>query len=743
MDRNPSMMKNILVFVAMILVIALLAAVAFFGVDMNVFEIPSVQDGIKLGLDLKGGSIITFEAVGENVSSDNMNIARDMLRQRLDSEGYTEALLYLSGANRIVVEIPDVTDPEEAISMIGSTAELEFCDYTGKVWLTGSAVKEAKAGYGPMQSGGTSQHYVELTFHEEFRKTWAEATMFAAQQTNGSNDSERNNYIALFMDEEMIFDPSVGSEYASTGIDSDSCIVTFSANGGEDAKRFANLVRIGQLPFQLEQVQLSSVGPTLGANSLNTSLMAGVIGIGLIILFMIIFYRLPGVMASLALVFYTVLVAVVLSVMRVNLSLPGIAGIILSIGMAVDANVIIFERIKDELRAGKTIRSACESGYKRALTAIIDSNITTIIAAVVLIAFGTGPIRGFAITLLVGVILSMFTVLVVSRVLLMQMVNLNVTSLPLYGVRKDLSEPRLYGSNFSFVKKFKIFGGISAVICLFAVVCIVLLPFGINFMNFDIDFSGGTSMHFDTKVTMTSEELTRVADIVEQTAGVVPSAPQKIGDTEVMVKTSSIDTNAREAVFNKLKETYPDIIRMNIEDVDPVVGKDLQRSAILSVIITVALMLVYITIRFQFSSGVAAVVALIHDLLVIVAGYVIFQIPINMNFIAVLLTILGYSINSTIVVFDRVRENRKIMQRTPFEDVVDRSTRQTLLRNVNTSLTTLLPIICISVLGVPSVRNFVIPLMIGILAGAYSSICLSGSIWSKIRAADQRISKKA
>jgi SecD/SecF fusion protein len=733
----------------MLAVIAALTAVAFTGLDLMVFKIPSVQDGIVLGLDLQGGSIITYEAeptqVNESTLNEDMAAAEQMLRQRLDALGYTEASLYPASATRIRVEIPDLEDPEEAVRMIGSTAQLEFRDSTDKVWLTGDAVELARAAYGDATGSGVNQHYVELTFKEEFRDDWAEATKFAANQTSP------DNFIAIYMDGKPVLaddgreiKPTVESEFAATGIEGDSCVVTFGQTSGasNDVRDFANLINIGKLPFQLNQVQLSSVGPTLGADSLNTSLIAGAIGLALVIVFMLVYYRLPGLMASISLAFYTALVAIVLAVMRVNLSLPGIAGIILSIGMAVDANVVIFERIKEELRSGKTVKGSVDAGYKRALTAIIDSNITTVIAGVVLLAFGTGAIRGFAVTLLVGVILSMITVLIVSRLLLNQMVNLGVTKLPLYGVRADRAEPRFQRIQTHFTKNFKWFGIPSLVICLFAAVCLVLLPFGVTLFNFDIDFVGGTSFHLETGKNLTADDLNSIANAVQEVTGEAPAAPQKVGETQVLIKTNDIDSETREKVVERLTQDYAGLETLETANVGSSVGSDLRRAAVLSVIIASALILLYITIRFQFSSGLAAVVALIHDLLIILAGYVIFQIPINMNFIAVMLTILGYSINSTIVVFDRVRENRRLMQKTSFADIVDRSIKQTMGRNINTTLTTLLPVICIIILGVPSVRNFAVPLTIGLLAGMYSSICLSGSMWHRISNADKTATDK-
>jgi SecD/SecF fusion protein len=424
--------------------------------------------------------------------------------------------------------------------------------------------------------------------------------------------------------------------------------------------------------------------------------------------------------------------------MRVNLSLPGIAGIILSIGMATDANIVIFERIKEELRSGKTVRSSVDSGFKRARTAIIDSNITTMIAGFVLLMFGTGPIQGFATTLLVGVALSMFTALVVTQMLLRQMAGLGVVNLWFYGVKEDRSEPKLQGGEFSYVKNFKWFGLPSLLICLVAVAALTAMPFGVTLFNFDIDFTGGTSFHYDTKTEMTAERLNEISGMVFDATGQQPSAPQRVGDTEVLIKMADTGSEDREAIFNRLKEAFPNLETLEVNNVGASVGADLRRAAVLSVIVASILILLYITIRFQFSSGLASIIAQLHDVAILLAAYVIFQLPINMTFIAVLLTTLGYQINATIVLFDRIRENRKRMQKTTFAGVIDRSIKQTLSRNINTTLTTLLPITCIIILGVPSVRNFALPIAIGLIAGAYSSIALSGPLWHAISNADKK-----
>ena len=429
------MKKSILSFVAVLLVIALLCCTAVFGLTVGPIQIPNVLDeenGIRRGLDLVGGSSITFEAQlpdGYNTSNlqSDMNSVQAMMTKRLDSLGYTEATVELVGDTRIKVDIPAISDPQEAVEVLGATAQLQFLNADGEVILGGSDIKSASAGYGKVsQTSVAEEHYVNVEFTDEAAEKWTEATKLAAQAEDGKN------YIKIVMDEETLSSPSVSSEYAETGITGGGCIISGNFDA-DSARTLAEQINIGQLPFTLEEVSMSAVGPSLGEKALSTSLTAGAIGILLVMIFMIVMYRVPGVIASIALLFYTALDAVILTVAHVNLSLPGIAGIILSIGMAVDANVIIFERIKDELHNGKTVRAAIDSGFSRAWTAIIDSNITTIIAAVVLYFFGSGTVVGFAITFGIGVVLSMFTAVTVTRFLLRRIVDFNIRNPKLYG----------------------------------------------------------------------------------------------------------------------------------------------------------------------------------------------------------------------------------------------------------------------------------------------------------------------
>ena len=692
--------------------------------------IPSVLDtdnGIRLGLDLVGGSRIVYEAEipdGYNQANlaDDMNSVQKVIRQRLTDKGFTEATVTLTGDNRVTVEIPQITNPEEAVQTLGTTAQLTFIDADGKEWLTGSDIKKATYGYGrPTGNEVTDVHYVQVQFTSEGQKKFAEATGNIAARTDGTN------VMAIVMDNQVISSPSVSSQ-----IDSDSCVISGSFTR-DSASELADLINAGQIPFSLKQVELRSVGPQLGADAMRTSLIAGAIGIVLVMLFMLIVYRIPGLVASIALCFYMVLEALIFSLVRVNLSLPGIAGIILSIGMAVDANVIIFERVKEELKNGKTVKSAIDSGFKRAFTAILDSNITTLIACAVLFFLGTGTIVGFATTLGIGVIVSMFTALTVTHFLLNRMVDFRVRNPKAYGLRdREAGKQR-----FAILKNFKIFGGISALLVVTGLVALILLPFGKNLFNLSIDFAGGTEMEFNMHTEVTQDVQTEVSGLFKDATGVDASSVTSSGDgnEDVLIRSTSITSEQRAAVIDKMLEKYSlaDTDILNNNDVSASVGSDLQRSAVICSVLAIVLMMLYITFRFEMTSGMAAVCCLMHDLLIMLSVYVWLQIPLDSNFIAAALTILGYSINASIIVFDRVRENLRTARREDFASVAERSVWQTMGRTINTTLTTLFTIGMVFILGVPSLKQFTLPLIVGILAGGWSSVLLSCSLWNVFR----------
>ncbi len=430
--------KNVISFLLVLVLIVVFAYVAAFDVKIGNIEVPSTFDkekGIKQGLDLVGGSIIVFEPDVKDLSKvtgEEMNAAESIIRARLDSQGYSEATISRQGNTGIRVEIPNIDDPQEAVKMIGTTAKLEFLDADGNVVMDGSKenVSSAASKYGPVSQTGGNEYYVQLALTSKGQKAFKAATEKAVSAVG-----ENKNYISIALDGEVQMSPTVKEV-----IDSDTCVITgnYDADGAEAV---ASLINSGQLPFSLKDAELRSVGPTLGSKALATSLKAALIGILLVMIFMLLVYRLPGLVADISLIAYISLVTLIMAgffvtKFRVTLTLPGVAGVILSIGMAVDANVVIFERIKEELKSGKSVGASVNAGFNRALTAVIDSNVTTIIAAVVLYFFGTGTVKSFAMTLFIGIVVSMLTAVTLTKFLLKQIVGFNLKNPVLYGLSK-------------------------------------------------------------------------------------------------------------------------------------------------------------------------------------------------------------------------------------------------------------------------------------------------------------------
>ncbi len=414
--------KSIVKLIIMLLIIGIMIFVAAFGVTLGNWRISPAIDGIKKGLDIAGGSSIQYDADADSITDEQRDTVVSILRTRLTDQGYTEATVQSQGDKRFYVEIPSVSDPREAVELLGQTAQLSFVDPDGNVIMTGEDVDTATAKYDQISQNSAAESYVELKLKDSGVEKFSEATGRLAGQAEGSN------YISIMLDDQVISSPRVQTQITDT-----TCIISGNFTV-ESARELASLIRAGQLPFKLIEVGVSTVGATLGETAFNNSILAALISLILIMIYMIIFYRLPGVVSAVALAFYTALTVLLLGWFKVNLTLPGIAGIILSMGMAVDANVVIFERIIDELKLGKTLRASVESGFHRALAAVVDSNVTTIIAAAVLLWLGSGTVKGFAVTLLIGVLVSMFTAIVITKFLLVQLVQLNIKNRKLYGI---------------------------------------------------------------------------------------------------------------------------------------------------------------------------------------------------------------------------------------------------------------------------------------------------------------------
>lgn len=714
--------KNILGLLLALIIISASLWVAYNGVGEKSI---AGAESVKLGLDLAGGVSITYEAVKENPTAQEISDTIYKLQKRLDEKGYTEGEVYKEGDNRVNVDIPGATDANKVLEELGKPGNLEFIDEAGTVVLSGMDVKTASVASTPADL--SSPFKVILEMNDAGQEKFAQAT--------AANIGKR---IAIVYNDVTLMAPTVQSEITEGNAEISGLASV------EEADDLASSIRIGALPLELSELRSNVVGAKLGQDAVTTSLLAGMIGFILIFVFMILYYRLPGLAANLALAFYAALMLMIISLGKITLTLPGIAGIILSIGMAVDANVIIFSRIREELALEKTLRASVKGGYKKAFSAILDGNLTTLIAAVVLYIFGTGTIKGFAVTLGLGIIISMFTALFVSHFIMNIFVGLGLTSKKLYGLPWQMPNMRI-------VENRKKFFAVSIVI-----IAIGLAKLPVNYfmdgaaLTYDIDFVGGTSTMVtlpDGKGYETKEALeTDLMDLVVTTTGdETPQFQEVKGTDQFIVKTSTLDTEKRIALEDAFKEKFG-VTTENIESqsFSATISGEMKRDAIISVLITSLCILIYITFRFKdLKLGLASIIALLHDIIIVFAVYAMFKIPINSSFIAAMLTILGYSINDTIVVFDRIRENQKHMKRGDYLGVVNSSVTQTLSRSINTSLTVVIMVVLLYFFGVQSMKQFALPLMVGMISGTYSSIFIASPLWYLFKKGDERKIKVA
>ena len=697
---------------------------------------------IKLGLDLAGGVSITYEATKDNPTATEMKDTIQMMQQRAEVYS-TESSVVQVGDNRIEIDIPGVADADEVLKSLGKEGSLDFVaeddmkldkkgnpQYT-KTVCTGKHIKKAEAGTQQNEVTKNKEYVVELSFNAKGTKLFADATK-AAYPTKKK--------IYIVYDGKVLSAPNVQAE-----ITDGKAVISGSFDTYDKAEELASMIRIGALPVELKEIQSQVVGAQLGQDAIQTSLLAGAIGFALVVIFMLVFYRLPGLAASIALVFYLVLMLVALNGLNITLTLPGVAGIILNIGMAVDANVIIFTRIKEELAKGKSVQTSIKLGFEKALSAIVDGNVTTLIAAFVLYIKGSGTISGFATTLAMGIILSMFTALYITKYILQAMYSLGVDDVKYFGVEK----PR---RQIKFVQNRVKFFVISGVLIAGCVVCLIVnKATSGNILNYGLDFLGGTTYDIpfgkDTKIDSSlKKEVESIFAKNSNSNDIVIS--EVSGSNELNVKTVELTEEQRANVTNELSKKYS-IKEKNIQiqSISASVSGEMKRDAVLAVIIAAICMLIYIWFRFKdIVFAGSAVLALLHDVIVVLLVYAAAKISVGNTFIACMLTIVGYSINATIVIFDRIRENigtRSSITDERLSEIVNDSITQTLTRSINTSLTTFFMVFMLAILGVDSVREFAIPLLAGIVCGAYSSVCITGTLWYTIKKATHNKSGKA
>ena len=713
------------------------------GIYMAIAGVGQNESGktanVPLGLDLQGGLSVTYEIQDEKPTSDEIKATVDKLQRRVDAYS-SEGEVYQEGNDRITVEIPlntEKVDAHDVLDELGQPGQLLFLDsenYT--IWqqnqnngtndayeavLTGSDIKNAQAGVD--DSGTVKDYVVQLQFTDEGAQKFATAT---------AANIGKPIYI--------IYDGAVASAPTVQSAITDGNAVINKISSYDEAESLASTIKIGALPLELKQIQYNIVGAKLGQKAVSTSLIAGAIGFGLVCILMIVLYRFPGFIASLALTGYVVLMLLILSIRHITLTLPGIAGIILSIGMAVDANVIIFTRIREEISAGSGVRAAVKAGFSKALSAILDGNITTLIATVVLMILGSGSIKGFAVTLMLGIVLSMFTALFVTKMLLNSFLELGVQNPKMYGKAK---EPKIHG----YVKNFKICG-VSSLIVIIAGLAFL----GVNHsrigksLNYSLEFTGGTS----TTATFAEDDVytleraeSEVAPVIAETAGIDAGTIQiqtVEGNNQVIFKTSEL-TEEQSAKIDDLLKSQFKATEVDNQSISSTISGEMKKDAIVAIAVSSVLMLLYIAFRFSdVKFGVSAVLALVHDVLVVFAAYSIGTLSVGNTFIACMLTIVGYSINATIIIFDRIRENMRTQDsKESLEELVNKSIGQTFTRTIYTSLTTFIMVFVLFVMGVTSLKEFTFTLMLGIVCGAYSSVCITGPLWYTMK---KKFSKK-
>ncbi|AEN13512.1 MULTISPECIES: protein translocase subunit SecD [unclassified Streptomyces] len=703
----------------------------------------------RLGLDLQGGTRMVLQAKDSDTATadrDSTDRTLEVLRQRVDSLGVAEPTLTRSGEDRIIVELPDVQDPRQAAEVLGKTAQLSFHPVQGPgtepaaddkekdegegskagptlpdeqgdllalgpVRLSGAGVKDATASFDAQQGTGWS---VSLDFHKDAGKKWTGLTGEAA--CNPVQDERRR--VAIVLDGKVISSPQVSpSVGCNVGLPSGSTQITGSF-GADEARDLALLIKGGSLPVPVEIVEQRIVGPTLGAAAIDASARAALIGAAATALFITVMYRLFGALAALALAAYGVISYAALVVLGVTLTLPGLAGFVLAIGMAVDANVLVFERAREECadRPNRTLLSALTAGFRGAWSAVADSNVTTLIAAGLLFFLGSGPVKGFGVTLAIGVIASMFSALVIARALteiaagsrfVSGYRGVNGIARPgAVRTRLNARDPQLFRSPRRWL-------AFSAVLVAVAVAGIV-----VRGVNLGVEFTGGRLVEYSTSRPVDVEK----ARDALSTAGFGDAEVTTAGDGDLSVRTGKLDDDGERAVRAALAEEGGEATKIRDELIGPSLGDELRRNALIALGVAVFVQLAYLAARFRWTFAVASVGALVHDVIILVGAFAWLGRTVDGIFLAALLTVIGYSVNDSVVVFDRVRELWAKSRRTPLPDIANRAVLQTVPRTVNTGMGALFILAALAVLGGDSLADFALALLIGICVGTYSSV---------------------
>ncbi|MDR7650567.1 protein translocase subunit SecDF [Staphylococcus argenteus] len=706
----------------------------------------SVVKNVNLGLDLQGGFEVLYQVdplhKGDKIDKKALQSTAQTLENRVNVLGVSEPKVQVEEPNRIRVQLAGVTDQNEARKILSSQANLTIRDAEDKVKLNGSDIKQGSAKQEFKQETNQPTVTFKVKDKNKFKKVTEEIS------------KKRDNVMVVWLDfkkgdsykkEAQKKNPKfISAASVDQPINSDSVEISGGFKGQEGvkkAKQIAELLNAGSLPVDLKEIYSNSVGAQFGQDALDKTVFASFIGVALIYLFMLGFYRLPGLVAIIALTTYIYLTLVAFNFISGVLTLPGLAALVLGVGMAVDANIIMYERIKDELRIGRTIKQAFSKANKSSFLTIFDSNLTTVIAAAVLFFFGESSVKGFATMLLLGILMIFVTAVFLSRFLLSLLVSSNVfkNQYWLFGVNKnkrhnisegvDVHDLKTSFEKWNFVKLAKPLIGVSILIVVVGLVILYIFK-----LNLGIDFSSGTRVDFQSKQTISQQKVEQVV----KDSGLKADQIQ-INGKDNKVATVQFKDDLTRAQDNKLsdniKSKFGDTPQINT--VSPIIGQELAKNAMLALIYASIGIIIYVSLRFEWRMGLSSVLALLHDVFIIVAIFSLFRIEVDLTFIAAVLTIVGYSINDTIVTFDRVRENlqkiKVITAPEQIDDIVNRSIRQTMTRSVNTVLTVIVVVVAILFFGAPTIFNFTLALFIGLISGVFSSIFIAVPLWGMMK----------
>lgn len=733
MKKKPSRILSWLLIVVLLFTVISLTAKDIFK-DVN------------LGLDLQGGFEVLYQVEplndGEKIDDTAVRSTASTLDSRVNVLGVSEPNIQIEEGNRIRVQLAGIDDQQSARELLATQAELTIRDVNDNVMLSG----------GDLEQGGASQGYDELNNPMVSLKL-KDASKFNEVTKKISEMPEGQNIMVIWMDfeegvdsykeEAMKENPKfISAANVAQPINSTDVMISGGFQGKEGLERAQNIAALlnsGALPVKLTEIYSTSVGAQFGEKALSETVIAGAIGVGLVLLFMILFYRVPGIVASITLIVYVFVTVYAFNLINGVLTLPGIAALILGVGMAVDANIILYERIKEELRIGRTTKAAYQKGAGQSLWTIVDANLTTLIAAIVLFIFGTSSVKGFATMLLLSIIMSFVTAVFLTRVLMRLLVNSGyLDNKPgLFGLKQknihvisegvDVQDLTTAWDKLDFAKHANKFFALSGVLIVAGIVVLFIFK-----LNLGIDFTSGTRADIQVTDGVTAETVNNeLKDL-----GVEPESISTSGNNTVVARYAT-DLNKEEVanVQSYFKEKYG--AEPMLSTVSPVIGQELVRNAGLALLYAAIGIIIYVTIRFEWRMGLPAVLALLHDVFIMVAVFSIFRLEVDITFIAAVLTIVGYSINDTIVTLDRIRENNKKMKVYRSEADIDRlintSLRQTLTRSINTVLTVLIVVVFLVLMGSDAIFTFSVALLVGLISGVYSSLFIAIQLWGVLK----------